>query len=366
MRGGSDEAQGAAHHAAASCWRASASIAARSRQPVSRDCRRSRPTACMAATCRAASLITGIGRVSGPRLHGRRQRRHRQGRHLLSDDGEKASARAGDRAREPSALHLSGRFAAARSCRCRTRSSPTSDHFGRIFYNQARMSAAGHPADRGRDGLLHGGRRLCAGDVGREHHRAQAGHDLPRRAAAGEGGDRRGGQRRGAGRRRRAQPPIRRDRLSTPTNDGHAIGIARRIVAQSQPAQATHGWSCERRASPLYPAEEIYGIVPADPRMPYDVRDVIARIVDGSEFDEFKAALRPDAGLRLRPHPRLSRSASSPTTASCSARARSRARISSSSPASATFRCCSCRTSPASWWDANTRRAASPRTAPSW
>ena len=52
---------------------------------------------------------------------------------------------------------------------------------------------AGHSADRHRDGLLHRRRRLCAGDVGREHHRAQPGHDLPRRAAAGEGRDRRGG-----------------------------------------------------------------------------------------------------------------------------------------------------------------------------
>src|SRR3546814_8020505 len=40
---------------------------------------------------------------------------------------------------------------------------------------------------------------------------------------------------------------------------------------------------------PLYPAEELYGVVPADVRRPYDVREVIARIVDGSELDEFKA-----------------------------------------------------------------------------
>ena len=40
---------------------------------------------------------------------------------------------------------------------------------------------------------------------------------------------------------------------------------------------------------PLFPAEELYGIVPADPRTPYDVRDVIARLVDASEFEEFKA-----------------------------------------------------------------------------
>ncbi|HET9350004.1 MAG TPA: carboxyl transferase domain-containing protein, partial [Burkholderiales bacterium] len=40
--------------------------------------------------------------------------------------------------------------------------------------------------------------------------------------------------------------------------------------------------------NPLYPTEELYGIIPADPRKPYDVREVIARLVDGSELDEFK------------------------------------------------------------------------------
>src|SRR5262249_56123368 len=42
-------------------------------------------------------------------------------------------------------------------------------------------------------------------------------------------------------------------------------------------------------AEPLYPAEELYGIVPADPRQPFDVREIIARLVDGSDFHEFKA-----------------------------------------------------------------------------
>ena len=61
---------------------------------------------------------------------------------------------------------------------------------------------AGHSPDRRRDGLLHGGRRLCPGDVRRGDHRPQPGHDLPGRAAAGEGGDGRGGERGGTGRRR--------------------------------------------------------------------------------------------------------------------------------------------------------------------
>ena len=50
---------------------------------------------------------------------------------------------------------------------------PDRDHFGRIFYNQARLSAAGHPPDRGRDGLVHGGRRVRAGDERRDGDRAR-------------------------------------------------------------------------------------------------------------------------------------------------------------------------------------------------
>ena len=51
---------------------------------------------------------------------------------------------------------------------------PDRDHFGRIFYNQARMSAARDRADRGGDGVLHRRRGLCAGDVGRDDHRARS------------------------------------------------------------------------------------------------------------------------------------------------------------------------------------------------
>ena len=81
---------------------------------------------------------------------------------------------------------------------------PDREHFGRIFYNMARMSAAGIRAGGGGDGFVHGGRRLRARDVRRKHHRARAGHDFPRRAATGARGHRRGSQRRGTGRRRRA------------------------------------------------------------------------------------------------------------------------------------------------------------------
>ena len=68
---------------------------------------------------------------------------------------------------------------------------PDREHFGRIFYNQANLSALGHSAARLRDGLVHRRRRLRAGDVRRVDHRQGPGHDLPRRAADREGRHRR-------------------------------------------------------------------------------------------------------------------------------------------------------------------------------
>jgi 3-methylcrotonyl-CoA carboxylase beta subunit len=71
-------------------------------------------------------------------------------------------------------------------------------------------------------------------------------------------------------------------------DDEHALSIVRTIVANLNTDQGRrrHG---HRGPAPAYDPEELYGIVPTDVRAPYDVRDVIARIVDGSHFDEFKA-----------------------------------------------------------------------------
>jgi 3-methylcrotonyl-CoA carboxylase beta subunit len=102
--------------------------------------------------------------------------------------------------------------------------------------------------------------------------------------------------------------------------------------------------------------EELHGVVPADTRKPYDVREVIARIVDGSEFDEFKARLRHHAG-----HAASRTSHGMPvgivanngilfSRIGAEGRALHRAVL----PARAS-RWCSCRTSPASWWAASTR-----------
>jgi 3-methylcrotonyl-CoA carboxylase beta subunit len=70
-------------------------------------------------------------------------------------------------------------------------------------------------------------------------------------------------------------------------DDAHALALVRKIIANLNFKKEI---SLKTKASrePLYPAEELYGIVPVDARKPYDVREVIARVVDGSELDEFK------------------------------------------------------------------------------
>jgi geranyl-CoA carboxylase beta subunit len=74
-------------------------------------------------------------------------------------------------------------------------------------------------------------------------------------------------------------------------NDAHAIAMARELLAalpwEEVPAPAAH-------AEPLYASDELMGIVPADEREPYDVREVLARLVDGSDFLEFKAPYSTD------------------------------------------------------------------------
>jgi 3-methylcrotonyl-CoA carboxylase beta subunit len=71
-------------------------------------------------------------------------------------------------------------------------------------------------------------------------------------------------------------------------NDHHALQLARQSVARLNRVKPLNIDITEARP-PLYDPKEIYGVIPKDSRQPYDVREVIARIVDGSEFDEFKA-----------------------------------------------------------------------------
>jgi geranyl-CoA carboxylase beta subunit len=74
-------------------------------------------------------------------------------------------------------------------------------------------------------------------------------------------------------------------------DDAHAIGMAREVLDKLR-------WdtvpSCSTYAEPRYGAEELMGVVPADERQPYDVREVVARVVDDSDFLEFKASYAPE------------------------------------------------------------------------
>ncbi len=164
---------------------------------------------------------------------------------------------------------------------------PDERHFGRIFYNQARMSALGIPQIAVVMGsCTAGGAYVPAMSdesiIVRNQGTIFLGGPPLVKAATGEEvtAEELGG----------ADVHSRQSGVTDyyATDDGHAIGIARRIIANLNRMRRCY---LELRAprDPLFAADELYGIVPADPRTPYDVRDVIARIVDGSEFEEFKA-----------------------------------------------------------------------------
>jgi 3-methylcrotonyl-CoA carboxylase beta subunit len=168
---------------------------------------------------------------------------------------------------------------------------PDRDHFGRIFYNQANMSAAGIPQLAVVMGsCTAGGAYVPAMSDEAIIVRNQgtiflAGPPLVK-AATGEvvSAEDLGG----------AEV---HSRISGVTdhmaeNDAHALGLARRIVGNLNRVKQV-GLDVLPPRPPLYDAAELHGVVPADIREPYDVREVIARVVDGSEFDEFKRLYGP-------------------------------------------------------------------------
>ncbi|MDZ4318787.1 MAG: carboxyl transferase domain-containing protein, partial [Phenylobacterium sp.] len=168
---------------------------------------------------------------------------------------------------------------------------PDRDHFGRIFFNQARMSAKGIPQIACVMGLsTAGGAYVPAMSDETIIVRNQgaiflAGPPLVK-AATGEvisaeelGGAETHGRRSGVV-----------DHVAE--NDEHALEIVRSIVANLNTTKSVDMDVREPRA-PAFAAEELYGLIPDDVRAPYDVREVIARLVDGSEFDEFKTLYGP-------------------------------------------------------------------------
>jgi 3-methylcrotonyl-CoA carboxylase beta subunit len=163
---------------------------------------------------------------------------------------------------------------------------PDRDHFGRIFFNQAQMSSKGIaqiacvmgsctaggayvPAMsdesvivRNQGTIFLGGPPLVKAATGEEISAEDLG-----------GGD------------LHARKSGVVDHLAE--NDEHALTIVRDIVSTPQP-EAGAGIELREPRPPAYDPEELYGIIPEDVRAPYDVHEVIARIVDGSEFHEFK------------------------------------------------------------------------------
>ena len=120
-------------------------------------------------------------------------------------------------------------------------------------------------------------------------HRPQPGHDLPRRAAAGEGGDRRGGDAPRSWAAPTSIPASPASPIICAADDAHALGIARRIVANLNRAKPLGARRCDAARAALRSGGDLTASSRPTPRKPYDVREVIARFVDGSELDEFKA-----------------------------------------------------------------------------
>jgi 3-methylcrotonyl-CoA carboxylase beta subunit len=164
---------------------------------------------------------------------------------------------------------------------------PDRDHFGRIFFNQAQMSSKGIPqiacvmgsctaggayvpamSDesvivRNQGTIFLGGPPLVKAATGEEISAEELG-----------GGD------------LHARKSGVVDHLAE--NDEHALTVVRDIVSTCTPAKAGAQLELREPRPPRYDAEELYGIIPEDVRAPYGVHEVIARIVDASEFHEFK------------------------------------------------------------------------------
>ncbi len=163
---------------------------------------------------------------------------------------------------------------------------PDREHFGRIFYNQANMSAAGIPQIACVMGsCTAGGAYVPAMADESIMVRKQATIFLggPPLVKAATGEDVTAEELGGADLHTRESGVADHYAL----DDAHALAICRRIVRNLNRKKEI-GLDLRDPIPPLYDPHELYGIVPTDLRQPYDVREVIARVVDGSEFDEFK------------------------------------------------------------------------------
>jgi len=164
---------------------------------------------------------------------------------------------------------------------------PDREHFGHAFFNQARMSAQGIPQIAAVLGsCTAGGAYLPAmadeSIIVKNQGTIFLGGPPLVKAATGEvvTAEELGG----------ADVHCRTSGVTDhyANNDHHALELVRRAVARLNRVKPV-SLDLREPVEPLYPVEDVYGVIPADSRQPFDVREVIARVVDGSEFDEFKA-----------------------------------------------------------------------------
>lgn len=164
---------------------------------------------------------------------------------------------------------------------------PDKEHFGRIFYNQAHLSASNIPQIAVVMGSCTAGGAYVPAMadesimVGNQATIFLGGPPLVK-AATGEviSAEDLGG----------ADVHCRQSGVADhyAEDDEHALYLTRRIVKHLN-RRKPQILSAIKSEAPLYPPCELNGIIPADPRQPFDIREIIARIVDGSQFDEFKA-----------------------------------------------------------------------------
>jgi 3-methylcrotonyl-CoA carboxylase beta subunit len=164
---------------------------------------------------------------------------------------------------------------------------PDKEHFGRIFYNQAQMSARAIPQIAVVMGsCTAGGAYVPAMSdetiIVRNQGTIFLGGPPLVKAATGEVVD---AESLGGGEVHARTSGVV-DHLAE--NDVHALAMARSIFA-SLPKRAAGWLSCDTPQEPSLDANELYGIIPEDTRQPFDVREIIGRLVDASEFHEFKA-----------------------------------------------------------------------------
>ncbi|MGL4565977.1 MAG: carboxyl transferase domain-containing protein, partial [Halioglobus sp.] len=164
---------------------------------------------------------------------------------------------------------------------------PDREHFGHAFYNQARMSSKGIPQIAAVLGsCTAGGAYLPAmadeSIIVKNQGTIFLGGPPLVKAATGEivSAEELGG----------ADVHCRTSGVTDhyANNDLPALELVRRAVSRLNRVKPA-ALDLRPSVDPLFPAPEIYGVIPADTKQPYDVREVIARVVDGSDFDEFKA-----------------------------------------------------------------------------